>query len=293
MSSGRALHHGELAMRDHVLRGGHQRAVQRDDVAGADDFVEGGVQRPHPLRALVGGKENAHAQRPPDLGDGPAQDAVTHDPERRSREIADREIEEAELACFLPTAADHRLPVRDDAAPEGKDQGEGVLRNGVDRVVADVGDDDPALGACLEIDDVRAGGGHGDEPELRSAEDGLPVERRLVRDDDLGVPDAFGDLIGRRPRMDRQGMGKCDLPQTGLGRERIPIEKHDMRRILRMGHLLLPDLLWFCWLRSTGKVGRYAWNLACAVFLRRLAIHRGAGRNANEFFTRNRESGSC
>jgi hypothetical protein len=45
--------------------------------------------------------------------------------------------------------------------------------------------------------------------------------------------------------MDRQGMGKGEFPQMGLGRERVPIEKHDTRRILRMGHMLLPDGLWF------------------------------------------------
>jgi hypothetical protein len=118
-----------------------------------------------------------------------------------------------------------------------------VLRNGVDRIVADVGDDDPTLGARLEIDDVGAGGRHGDEPELRSPEDGFPVKRRLVRDDDLGIPAALGDLIRRGPRMDRQGMGKGDLPQTGLGRECVPIEKHDMRLILRMWHHLLPGIL--------------------------------------------------
>ena len=53
---------------------------------------------PEPAYALVRSKHRHHAKRACDLGDALPEHALADDAEPRAREIADRVIEEAELA---------------------------------------------------------------------------------------------------------------------------------------------------------------------------------------------------
>ena len=195
----RARHLRELRRGDHVARRGRQRAVQRDDVARAQHVLERRVQRAHAGHALVAREQHAHAERAPDAGDRLPERAVADDAERRARESADRVVEVAELPGPLPGAVGHRLPVGADAAPQREDQRERVLGHRVHRVVADVRHDDAARRAGGDVDDVVAGG-RDRRPSRRrgAAGDRVGAHRHLVRDHDVGVRDARGDVGGRR-----------------------------------------------------------------------------------------------
>src|SRR5215207_9398597 len=118
--------------------------MKRDDVAYPHDLVKGCVELPHPAHALVGREQDAHAEGTPKVCDRPAKSTITDDPERRASKVPDRKIEEAELPGFLPPAPDHRIAVSSDAPPQGEDEGEGMLRDRVDRVIANVRDSDAA-----------------------------------------------------------------------------------------------------------------------------------------------------
>lgn len=99
-----ALHQSKLAIGDHVFGRRHQRAVERNDIACSHDFVKRRVERAHPAGTLVGREQDAHPEGAPEVRDGSAEGSIANDPERRSSEIADREIEEAELSGLLPAA---------------------------------------------------------------------------------------------------------------------------------------------------------------------------------------------
>ena len=94
----------------------HQRRVQRDHVALVEHLLERRIERPEPAHALVGGKQGAHAERLTEARDLLADRALADDPERRPVEVADRVIEEAELAGALPFAGDHVLAIADQGA---------------------------------------------------------------------------------------------------------------------------------------------------------------------------------
>ena len=66
-------------------------------------------------------------------------------------------------ARLLPAPALDRIAVGEDVPPEREDQREGVLGHRMDGVVADVRDEDAALGAGAKVDIVGPGGGDCDE----------------------------------------------------------------------------------------------------------------------------------
>lgn len=79
--------------------------MQGDDVASPQHLLERGIKRPHAGNVLVTGKQDTHAERFAEVGDSLAERAVADDAERRSREVADRIVEIAELSRTLPRAA--------------------------------------------------------------------------------------------------------------------------------------------------------------------------------------------
>src|SRR5215208_7109000 len=101
--------------------------MKRDHVADPHDLVKGGVERPHPARALIGREQDAHAEGTPKVCDRPAKSTITDDPERRAGKVPDRKIEETELPGFLPPTPDDRVAVSGNAAAQGENQREGVL----------------------------------------------------------------------------------------------------------------------------------------------------------------------
>jgi len=76
-----------------------------------------------------------------------------------------------------------------------------VLGHRLGRVAGDVGDHDTAGRSRSQVHAIIAGRGDSDHPQPRCSGDGGLPDRRLVGDDDVGVDEAFGNLLGRRPGM--------------------------------------------------------------------------------------------
>src|SRR5579871_1621101 len=112
-----SLHQGELSGAYQVSGAGDQRRVQCDDVALAQHLFEWGVERSHSRRPLIVGKEDAHAERLAEIGDGFPQNSVADDSERRAGQIPYGVVEEAELRRLLPASSQDGLAISQYAPP--------------------------------------------------------------------------------------------------------------------------------------------------------------------------------
>ena len=103
-----------------------------------------------------------HAEGAPQLRHGLAQRAVAEQTQAAAGQVADRVAEQAEALGGLPQARFHVGPVGDQLAAQGQHQGQRMLRHGGARIVADIRHHDAPLAAGGQVEDIRAGGGHGD-----------------------------------------------------------------------------------------------------------------------------------
>ncbi len=193
------LHRAQFRFADQPLGRRRQRAVQCQGVGFAQHLLEIGVAGARRRHALVLGAQHAHAEGTGEAGDAAAQAAAADDAERGAVEVADRVVEQAELVRLLPAPGLHRGTPGDQVARQREQQRKDVLGHGVLGIAAHVGDDDAALAAGVEVDDVGAGRGHCDHFQVRQRVDRNRRQRRLVDDGDGGALQPLDDLV--RPRL--------------------------------------------------------------------------------------------
>src|SRR4051812_33730813 len=128
----------------------------------------------------MGCEKRHHAEGSAEFGHALPEYPFADDPEPRSGEVPDGMVEEAELAGLLPFAPQHVLAKRNDAAPKREDEREGVLRDGVRRVVPDVRDSDPGRIRRALINTVGSGCRYGDQLELGQGSENVRREIDLV-----------------------------------------------------------------------------------------------------------------
>ena len=110
-------------------------------------------------------------------------------------------------------------------AAKRKGQREDMFGNGVEGVVADVGDDDAMRLGVGFVDDIRAGGGDRDQFEIGQLRQRRLAQRHLVDDGDGGVAQALDDLVGRGYVIFLVAVRKVRRPDVGF--EGRTVEKHD------------------------------------------------------------------
>src|ERR1043165_6027691 len=116
--------------------------------------------------------------------------------------------------------------VGDEAAPQREDEREGVLRNGVSRIVADVGHHDATCAAGGDIDVVRAGCRDRDQPQpVEPRQDGS-WRRRLVDDRERGPAEKGGDFRRCDAVVLRPGVRERRPAYGGL--DRAALEEDDV-----------------------------------------------------------------
>ena len=147
------------------------------------------------------GEQRNHAEGAGDVGDPLAENTLADDAEPGALKVVDRVVEEAELAGPLPFAVQHILPERHDVAAQRQHQGEGVFRHRVDGIAADVAHRDAVRPAILLVDAIGAGGGDGDQLQLRQPFQKFGGQLHLVDDGDLGTGQTLQHLIRQRPGM--------------------------------------------------------------------------------------------
>jgi len=99
-----------------------------------------------------------------------------------------------------------------------------VLGDGVHRIVADVGHRHAVLAAVADIDHIVAGGGHGDQLEVRQLPQCRLTQHHLVGDGDGRTPQPLHNLMPVAARvLDVIG---CAVRAPDVGDERRAIEEN-------------------------------------------------------------------
>ena len=237
------LHEGEFARADQALRGGSERAVQRDDVGAGQQFVE--VDAPgfaFTARAVC--HQCGHAERAlAGLRDGAAEHAPADDAQRPARQQPDGVVEHGEVRAAAPAAVHGDPGVVTEAVGQVQYDTQHVLRDRWRAVVADVAHRDAVLARGFDVDVVGAGGGQRDESQLRRCGDDLAGDPQLVQQHDGAPGDVLGDVaLGRGAPQFQAGHGRLEpgrvevadadrgvVEEDGTHREMMP--RQDARRI--------------------------------------------------------------
>lgn len=196
---GGGFHFGELGLADEVAGGVRQGAVDGDNLAGGEQFVEGdggiglvGIPAGGGVVddfSAVGGGQLRH----------PAADGAHAD---------DTVAGAAQLVVGLPPVAEgggfgvgaviDRLVEVNEVHRQGEQGRDGQLRHRVGAVATDVADGDAARSGGLLVYVVGARGGHADEFEVGQLVEFRLADHHFVGDDDLGPGQAGHDLLRAR-----------------------------------------------------------------------------------------------
>src|SRR5690606_33494846 len=224
-----AGHFREFFSAQQVMRMRVQRAMQGDDIAFGKHRVEGCVQCAHVATALVGCKQHAHAQCSADLRNRLSQGSCAYDAQGRACEVADGIVEVAELGGLLPASGLNRFPVSGDAAAQGEDQGEYMLRYAAHGVTADVRHDDASFLACRKIYVVATCRGQRNHFQLFRSGNILRGHLDLIHDHDIRVCDTRGHFFRLGSAVKLQGVREVRRPQHGLGGDGVSIQEYDFQ----------------------------------------------------------------
>ncbi len=194
-----AIHHAHTGTRegesvgvDHAAGFGSERAVEGEEVARLEQFVEtdeadtalGGCAR----RDVGVGSEQSHLVGLPEPGDRRADPSETDDAERFPAQFDTGEF------LFLPEALLHRGVGRKDVASQSSEKSEGVFGDTDGIAAGRVHHDDTAARGGLDIDVVDADAGAADDAKLPGAVEQLGRDARGGADQHgVGVGDGFGD----------------------------------------------------------------------------------------------------
>ena len=236
---GGGLHRGEALGVDEAFGGGVQRAVERDDVGGAEEFVEGDESQAVLVASRRPGVDaDTHAEGAGDAGDGAADGAVADDAERLAVEFGDGVVPVAEVGAAGPAAFVDPGAVRFDVVRVREDVGEDHLGDGGRAVGGDVAHGDAALARGVEVHGVHAGGEQADVAALGELGDHGGAQDGLVGDDDLGVAGAFDDEVRGRAVVERAVAQRLEFaPVHVAGVDAEGIENDDF-------HVVLPESRW-------------------------------------------------
>lgn len=218
-------------MRRPGLTGGDERAVQRDDVCGCQEFGQLEASRAE-LGRSVGGHvararvDDVHPEGPGAPGHRDADPAGADDAERLAAQVHAEQVEHAPL----PRGAgpDDALALAE-AARRHEHEPEGGVGGRVGEHAGGVRRDDAAPGARGDVDVVVADGDIGDDLELVACriEEFVVDAVRDHRDDPVRTSDASQGLLAggslvRLPRVD-----VVRGPQEVHGRLRDPVRDDD------------------------------------------------------------------
>ena len=135
-------------------------------------------------------------------------------------------IEIAELVDRLPFAASHIEHIGNEAAAQRKNQRQRMLRHRIVGIIADVRHGDAMRLAIGLVDAVGAGRGDGDQFQLGELFKARRAQRHLVDDGNIGVSEAFDDLVGDRLLIFRVAMREIRLPHRDA--DRRAVEENDI-----------------------------------------------------------------
>ena len=190
---GTGLHALESGGVDEVMSGGHQGAMQADDVALSQDFVERQIEHTAVAEGgigiEVGGKDTA-AEAEHDAGKDATDAAGADDAHGFALEVEAQEAIEGEIA--FADAVEGAVGF----AVEGKDEGDGVLGDGVGGVGGDADDGDVVLAGGIEIDVVEAGAAGGNQARAAGGEGGDDALVEYVVDEDADAFEAMSETGG-------------------------------------------------------------------------------------------------
>ena len=121
-----------------------------------------------------------------------------------SAELAYRMMQQERVGSGLPVAVAYGLAIARQTVRQHQQNTEYMFHNGFGAVVANIGDGNPMLARRLEIDIVRARCGQADVLQLGSAFQQRFAQLDLVRKNDIGIKNAFFDLVFTGNIVDRE-----------------------------------------------------------------------------------------
>nr|WP_236638629.1 hypothetical protein [Mangrovicoccus ximenensis] len=200
--------------------------MERNHVGARAELAEGHAV---PARGLAGtgGEDDLHAEGAGQRGHLRADAALADDAHGRTGKVADGTREEAELPCPLPGAVPDLRDIGDERAAQREEQGEDMLRHGVDRIAADIRDRHAAIRAGGHVHAVGPGRRDGDEAQRRGRIEFRRADAHLVGDRDLRAGKPRGGLAGRGAAMLRPVMGEAGAGQGDLRGDGLAVEKDD------------------------------------------------------------------
>ena len=143
-------------------------------------------------------RDDFHAECRADPGNGAAEIAEPDDAEGLAVELADREVEQAELVAVGPRPVAQQFAIFQYVVRQREDQRKNMLRDRWRAVVANIADRDVVFPRRPEVDIVCTGGGQADQAQVGRARQGTRVQPHLVDQHDPGAGDALGHLPGGR-----------------------------------------------------------------------------------------------
>ena len=165
------------------------------DIRLFDDLIEWRVAGRHVPGALACGPDDPHAEGLRDPSDSPSDGPASDQAEGRTVKVAHRLGKQTELPALLPFSFRDVRQVAFHATPKREHQGEGMFGNRIAGIAPDIGDDDAAFEAGVDVDPVVAGGGYRNHAKRRQPGQGLRIKADLVDNGDIGLGEA-GDNIG-------------------------------------------------------------------------------------------------
>jgi hypothetical protein len=161
---GARLHPAQFRLADQVARLWRERAMQRDGIGLFQHFIERHAARADGRCILVLRHQHPHAEGLGDARHRLADMTVAEDAQRAAMQILQWMVQQREMRGALPFTGEDVRVVAVHLPPQRQQQGEGVLRDRIGGIAADVAHRDAVLAAVIQIDIVGAGGRHGDEP---------------------------------------------------------------------------------------------------------------------------------
>ena len=111
-----------------------------------------------------------------------------------------------------------------------------MFGNRIAGIAPDIGDDDAAFEAGVDVDPVVAGGGYRNHAQRRQPGDGFGINADLVDDGDIGPGKAGDDVGPLAVRVTRPPVFAGGPVQGNAGTEGVTVEMND----IQAGHDLAP-----------------------------------------------------
>ena len=233
------LHLGNVLLVDDAGVEGEQGHLQTQHVGLGEQLVQRHVFHAQSLGGLalpgiIG--DDPHAQSFGDLGGVDADVAAAQQAVGLASQLDEGIVPVAPVGAVLPLAGVDGVAVVADVVADLQQQGDGELADGTGAVHRHVGHADALLLGIGDVDDVVAGGQHGDVLDAGAGVKGPAADGGLVGDDHLGVADAGDDLlfVGEAGAViDRQiAQLVQSVPAEIAGVLRVSVQYHDLHSVL-------------------------------------------------------------